>query len=257
MGAAKENLERICRNCCHFFPATMEEFTEFGICLNDEEFEPFIEDLIEDSNYASSQSLVDRKKFLGEREACGEFESIDQIEIDNNTSLGRELSRLMEAGELNPQTFQDALLEDQIRNIDWTTMPVDRYEAQLKDPENQTQAIASLGGMISLGNKEAFVVLSEFLKEVPPPETIEEVHFKRDILRYLGRLDKRETLLPILIGELYRIPSNNTTRQWISDIFRFLEDLPFEMVCEPVERMIRDKRFSYRLKQRMKDILAR
>jgi hypothetical protein len=41
--------------------------------------------------------------------------------------------------------------------------------------------------MISLGNTEAFTVLSGFLKDLPPPKTIQEVHFRRDILRYLRR----------------------------------------------------------------------
>lgn len=255
---AKEELEKVCWNCNHFFPATMGEATEFGICLNDEEFEPFIEELLENSNYAPCQDLIDRKKFEGDREACEEFEEMESIEIDDNTPLGRELSRLIEAGKLTPEMFEEALLEEQIRNIDWTTMPVDQYEAQLKDPalENRRKAISSLGAMISLGNKEAFVVLFKFLKGLPPPETIEDVHFKKEILRHLDRSETREVLLPYLIDELYRISSNNTTRQWISDIFRFLEYSPIELVREPLEQMMKDKRFSYRLKQKMKNILA-
>jgi hypothetical protein len=255
---AKEELEKVCWNCNHFFPATMGEATEFGICLNDEEFEPFIEELLENSNYAPCQDLIDRKKFEGDREACEEFEEMESIEIDDNTPLGRELSRLIEAGKLTPEMFEEALLEEQIRNIDWTTMPVDQYEAQLKDPalENRRKAISSLGAMISLVNKEAFVVLFKFLKGLPPPETIEDVHFKKEILRHLDRSETREVLLPYLIDELYRISSNNTTRQWISDIFRFLEYSPIELVREPLEQMMKDKRFSYRLKQKMKNILA-
>lgn len=236
----------------------MGEATEFGICLNDEEFEPFIEELLENSNYAPCQDLIDRKKFEGDREACEEFEEMESIEIDDNTPLGRELSRLIRVGEFTPETFEEALLEEQIRNIDWTTMPVDQYEAQLKDPalENRRKAISSLGAMISLGNKEAFVVLFKSLKGLPPPETIEDVHFKKEILRHLDRSETREVLLPYLIDELYRISSNNTTRQWISDIFRFLEYSPIELVREPLEQMMKDKRFSYRLKQKMKNILA-
>jgi hypothetical protein len=255
---AKEELEKVCWNCNHFFPATMGEATEFGICLNDEEFEPFIEELLENSNYAPCQDLIDRKKFEGDREACEEFEEMESIEIDDNTPLGRELSRLIEARKLTPETFEEALLEEQIRNIDWTTMPVEQYEAQLKDPalEKRRKAISSLGAMISLGNKEAFVALFKSLKGLPPPETIQDVHFKKEILRHLDRSETREVLLPYLIDELYRISSNNTTRQWISDIFRFLEYSPIELVREPLEQMMKDKRFSYRLKQKMKNILA-
>lgn len=255
---AKEELERICWNCTHFFPAIIGEATEFGICLNDEEFEPFIEELLENSNYDSCQEIIDRKKFDGEHGACKEFEETENLEIDDNSPLGRELSRLSKAGELTRETIEQALLEEQVRNIDWATMPVDQYEALLKDPnpENRRKAISSLSGMISLGNKEAFVVLFHFLKDLAPPQTIEEVHFKKEILKQLDRSETRKILLPYLIDELYQTKSNNTTRQWISDIFQFLESSPIESVREPLELMMKDKRFSYRLKKKIKNVLA-
>lgn len=253
-----EELERICWNCAHFFPATMEEATEFGICLNHEEFDPFIDELLENSNYSCCQDLVDRKKYEGDREACEDFEETQSIEIDDNSFLGLELSRLIEAGDLTLETFERVLLEEQIRNIDWTTMPVDKYEAKLKDlaPDKRQEAISSLHAMISLGNKQALLALVNFLRGLPLPETIEEVHFKKDILRRLDRPETREVLIPYLIDELYRTSSNNTTRQWISDILRFLEYSPIELVRDPLEQMIKEKRFSYKLKQKMKSILA-
>lgn len=253
-----EELERICFNCSHFLPASMEGATEFGICLDDEAFEPFIEELLENLNYDSCQDLINRKKFSGEKEACADFEELESIEIDDNSPLGRELLRLKEAGELTPESFEQALSEEQTRNIDLSTVPVDKYITQLKDPdpEKQRKAISSLGGLISFGNKEAFKLLFNFLKELPPPNTIEEVHFKKELLRYLERSDTRTILLPHLIDELYRTPSNNTTRQWISYIFKFFEYSPLDEIREPLEQMLKDKRFSYRLKQKMRYILS-
>ena len=43
-------MERICFNCNVFFPASMDENMEYGICLNDKEFEPFIDELLENFN---------------------------------------------------------------------------------------------------------------------------------------------------------------------------------------------------------------
>lgn len=254
----KEELERICFNCNHFLPASMKEATEFGICLNDEAFEPFIEELLDNLNYASCQDLINRKKFSGEKEACADFEELESIEIDDNSPLGRELLRLQEAGELTPELFEQALLEEQIRNIDLSTVPVDKYITQLQDPdpEKQREAISNLGGLISFGNKEAFKVLFNFFKELPPPNTIEEVHFKKELLMYLDRSDTRTILLPHLIDELYRTPSSNTTRQWISDIFKFFEYSPLDEIREPLEQMLKDKRFSFRLKQKIRYILS-
>jgi len=258
MTTEEPEVEAICFNCNQFFPASMDEPSDFGICLNDEAFEPFFEELLEHSDYSSCQNLVDRKKFSGEQEACADFEEIESIEIDDNSPLGRELMRLRETGQLDPESFENAILEEKLRNIDWSTMPVDQYVSKLKhpDPEKQREAISSLRTMSSLGNSEAFKALFQFFKQLPPPKTIEEVHFKRDLLRSLERSETKSILKPCLIDELYRTPSNNTTRQWISDIFRFLEYMPLSEVRGSLEKMLRDKRFSYRLKQKMKKILA-
>ena len=158
MDIEKEEQERICLNCNQFLPASMEEATEFGICLSDEAFEPYIEELLENCNYASCQDLINYKKFTGEQKVCKNYEEIDYVEIDDNDPLGHKLLRLSETGELNRESFKAALLEDKIRNIDWKTMPVDQYVKQLKNPkpEEQRTGISRLGGMISLGNMEAF-----------------------------------------------------------------------------------------------------
>ncbi len=81
------------------------------------------------------------------------------------------------------------------------------------------------------------------------------VNLMRKLLRHLEHADKRSQLIPYLINELYNTPSNNTTRQWITAIFKFLEHSPKEKIREPLEKMIKDKKFSHRLKKKMKDIL--
>jgi len=253
----KEELERICFNCNQFFLSSMEEATEYGICLSDKDFEPFIEELLEKSNYSSCQDLINSKKFLGEKKACENFEEIESIEIDDNGPLGQELKLLCKSGELNPETFEAALLKERVKNIDWKTMSVDQYVKKLESfrKDEQKAGIYSLGGMISLGNMEAFKELLKYFKQLPPPKTIEEVHFKKEVLRQLERGNTRPQIIPNLIDELYKTPSNNTTRQWISDIFRFLEHSPKDKVRESLEVMLKDKRFSYRLKKKIKNIL--
>ena len=100
MKAADEEIEKICFNCGAFFPASFEMPGEYGICLNDPEFDPFVDAIIERQDFASCQGLVDRKKFNGEREACSDFEPVEELEIiEEDTPLGRDLKQLMEAGE--------------------------------------------------------------------------------------------------------------------------------------------------------------
>ncbi len=253
----EEEREKICFNCNQFFPAMMGETTEFGVCLNDEALDPFIDELLEDRKSASCQKLVDSIKFSGERKACNEFEEVEEVEIDDNSPMGLALSRYSETGELDLESLEVDILEEQLRNIDLKSMPVDEYAAALRssNPEERDSGITTLTGLISFGNKEAFNELFGFFKELPPPTTLAEVHFKLKLLEYLKRSEARILLIPELIDELYHTVSNNTTRQWISEIFRFLELCPYEEIYEPLERMLSDKRFSYRLKAKMKRIL--
>jgi hypothetical protein len=253
----KEDLEDICFNCNQFLPISMDEPTEFGICLNDEVFEPFIDELLENPKNASCQDLITCKNFSGEKKACDNFEEVETIEIDDNSSLGVELSRLRRTGDLNIESFKMALLEEQIKNIDWKTMPVDKSVAQLKSSnlKERNAAIPHLAALITYGNIDAFNGLFNFFKQLPPPKRTEEVHFKIELLRHLTRSDKKIILIPHLIDELYRTASNNTTRQWISKIFQFLEDVPQEDIQEPLEKILGDKQFSYKLKKKIKNIL--
>jgi hypothetical protein len=97
-------------------------------------------------------------------------------------------------------------------------------------------------------------ILNYFIN-LPPVQSTENVHHKIELLHKLGYRDKNLDLLPHLIDELYQTPSNNTTRQWISAIFKYMRSLPLEQVQKPLEKMLKDKRFSHRLKNKMKEIL--
>ena len=253
-------METVCFNCNQFFPASISEPTEFGICLQDNDFEPYIDELFEDKKSTACRELIQDKKFSGGHEACDDFEELDQgIEIDGKSSFGLALSDLSKKGTLNIDSFKVVLLEEQLRQIDLKNLPVTRYINDLKNSniEKRLRAISTLGGLIIYGNTQAFEELLAFFKLLPAPHSLKEVHFKIEILKHLKNSDTKVMLIPILIDKLYQTVSNNTTRQWITEIFQVLKYCPQEEVRAPIENMLKDKRFSYRLKQKMKDILNR
>ncbi len=254
----EDELERICFNCNQFFPIIIREPTEFGICLNDNAFEPYIDELLENSNYASCQELIDSKKFSGGQKACDSFDAVECMEIPMDGALERELLHAGKTGKFNLDSLKAAVLEDKISSIDWKNLSVDKHAAQLKssDTSEQRAAISGLRALIVSGNMRASEELVNFFKQLPPPATIGEVHFKQELLRGMNDMNTRKLLLPPLIHELYRTPSNRTTRQWISDIFRFLEGYSFEELREPLEKMLIDRKFSHKLKAKIKYIMA-
>lgn len=78
----KEQLERVCCNCNYFFPSR-PEISEYGICLEDSEFEPFIDELLENLNYSCCQDLIREKEFTGDKDACNKYEEAEFIGIDD------------------------------------------------------------------------------------------------------------------------------------------------------------------------------
>jgi hypothetical protein len=122
-------------------------------------------------------------------------------------------------------------------------------------PELRDKSISGLGAEISIGNPEAFDVLLQYLASLPPPATISEVHLKMGILRQLDFWKDKAAVAPCLIDDLRRTPSSNTTRQWISAIFRFFRYCPLEVVGEPLADMLSDKRLTAGTRRKIKDII--
>ncbi len=250
---------KTCLECSAYLPASYNEFTEFGICLNDDTFEPFAEELLTGPIPDSCQALVEQKKFVGElHSTCPDFQPLESFEIDDNSRLGQRLRSLSEKGELTPETLEAALFEERVNQIDWKTQPVARYIRELEsdDPNVRDKAISSLSALIALENHEAFLTLFRFLANLPPPTSIKEVHLKIDILGKLGAVRHRELIAPYLIQELGRTTSDNTTRQWILEILRILERCPLEAIKEPLEQVLAQRQFSYRLKRRIQDLIS-
>jgi len=256
----EEEIERVCFNCNAFFPVLDEGPSEFGICLEDKEFEPYTEELLENCNYDCCKDLIERKKFSGNCEACPEFseaEITDSPEIDDNSELGRALLSAIKGGPFNMERLRELFLQEQMRNIDLTTWPIAHHCEKLKSPEREERdaGIRGLGGLAGFGNKAAFEELFKYLRGLPPLTTIEEVHFKLRILGSLGRSEFRTSLTKFLLDELYNTPSNLTTRQWISAILELLRRCPAKDVCGPLEKMLKEKRFSYKLKKKVEYLL--
>lgn len=71
-----QDIDRICANCHSFFPDTFD-ITEFGICLADPAFEPYIDELIDHGNFDVCRQLIEAKRFPADRDACPEYDEVD------------------------------------------------------------------------------------------------------------------------------------------------------------------------------------
>ena len=244
-----EELARVCMNCHSYYPDRLDEPTEFGICLNDSDFEPYLDELLEKQNFNCCKELIARKKFDGNKEACQDFE---MVEIKEDPILEQELEELAKDDNINEETVEEIFLAYSLRN-----RSVEEYAKKLESPSSEVRlkTIETLAGFASFKNKEASELLINFFRNIPPPETLEEVHFKIKVFGFVNRGEFRKELVPVLVKDLYNTSSNNTTRQWITEIFRFFQRCSIEDIREPLEKMLKEKCFSFRIKNKIKEIL--
>ena len=174
------------------------------------------------------------------------------VEIKEDPILEQELEELAKDDNINEETVEEIFLAYSLRN-----RSVEEYATKLESPSSDVrlEAIETLAGFASFKNKEASELLINFFRNIPPPEILEEVHFKIKVFRFVNRGQFQEELIPVLVKDLYNTSSNNTTRQWITEIFRFFQTCSIEDIREPLEKMLKEKCFSYRIKNKIKEIL--
>jgi hypothetical protein len=107
---------------------------------------------------------------------------------------------------------------------------------------------------ICFDNKSAYQGLLDFYNRLPGAEELEDVHTRVKIVEALGRVVSPETV-GALVNELKRTPSNNVTRQLYTEILKKLRRFPAELITEPVEKLLAEKKYSYRIKKRIEELL--
>lgn len=230
-------LDRICMNCNSFLSAADDDESEFGVCLNDEAFEPYIDKLLEEADFSCCYDLYLEKRFNSDREPCSEFEEIELIEFENE----EELKAILKHESMKHQDVSEVLEHLHSTNneiIDYTINFLSRY--------------------IALGNKSALQGLLDYYTGLPAAENLEEVHRRMKILEVLSYSPaSEEQLIDAYINELARSPSNNATRQLYTKILNYLERRPLEKIEEPLLKLMEKRKFSYKMNSRIQGIIDR
>jgi len=234
--------EKVCINCNYFFPYFVNGPTEEGICLNDPEFEPYIDELLDKQNYNICLSLIEKKKFNGNDNTCEKFEMSVIIDEDEDE----------DEDETENEAISAEVLVKLLKN-----KSIEEYRINLKN-ENKNKQIEALNSLYVLtvcGNKEAEKLMNKYFKSLPSPKSLEEVHHKVKVLRIISKNEINSGIVKALVKDLLETISNQTTRQWFTEVFRVLySNRNNEMVKQSLQKMPLEK-FSYRLQKKIKDIL--
>lgn len=225
--------DNICQNCNSFFGDIRDTETGLGICLSDEIFDSFIDDIMESSDFTCCYDLYLEKRFNGERAACAHFEESEIYEISNEDDI---------YGFILNENLKHQKVDEIIENLYGSS------SVKIKE------AIKSISAYIALGNDNAFEGLLNYYMGLSQADSLEDVHRRIEIVKALSRKKSEKNTINAYVNELARTPSNNTTRQLYSEILKLLGKCPAEMIKEPLLELLDKRQYSYKIKNRIMEI---
>jgi len=226
-------LDRICQNCAYFFQDDKDE-DDMGICSLDKAFDPYWDDkgVSENMDFSVCRELYQKRRFDSQRDACDHYEQVeieelpDDINID--TLLRFEMRQSLDIGQLLE------LLE---------TRPGERREV-----------LHTIYMQIRDGNQEASDRFFDYYNGLGPAASLEDVAYRIEIVTMLSWLPRDEHIVAAYVRELARTPSNNTTRRLYTEILSKLERYPEAEICAPLEKLLAEVPYSYRIKRRIREV---
>lgn len=241
-----EKLDSICFNCSSFFTDVNDLHSDLGVCLNDEAFEEYLDEesdkyvdkILEYSDFSLCLDLYKEKRFDGNRDVCDDYAEIEIIEDEDE-----ENERQMTDEELDLR--YEALRAQDVSDIA-------KYLNGKEEEKNK--AVSVLFYLMNFKNKNAFISMLNYYKNLPPVESIDDVHSRLKILDkfyYFNIEDCNNDLVEMLVGELHKMHSNNTTRQLFSSILEFLYSFRGEddIVIHKLWWLLDNRKFSTKMEK--------
>lgn len=222
--------DKICQNCSFFFQDDRDFATDMGVCVNDPAFEPFEDDIWENGDFSKCHDRYLSKRINGDCEPCGDYEEPEYLEVDDDaTDLFVE--------KMNRQDFEE-------------------YCQHLHDHEGakSENAMATLSLYIFRRNEEAYAVLRDYYRSLGPAVSLEDVQRRIRIIDVLASRGKEAEMVEVLVNELFRTQSNNTTRKLYTKILDRLSRYPEEIVQDPLLDLLDKKKYSARIKKRIQEV---
>ncbi|MBT9174107.1 MAG: hypothetical protein DDT21_02518 [Syntrophomonadaceae bacterium] len=226
-------LDKICQNCSSFFQDSKDLCTDLGVCLRDDAFEPFLDEIMENADFSNCYEMYLKKRFDGGKEACDQYEEPEIIEIPD----GEDINVYLHIENMKHQN-------------------VDEIIKYFYDANNKivNKAISMISRYVRIGNESAYEGLINYYMGLGPAESLDDVYFRIKIIDILSSKESEKNTIDAYVNELARTPSNNTTRQLYTEILKRLSKCPSKMVQEPLLELLGKKKYSYKIKNRILEV---
>lgn len=225
------DLERICQNCSSFFMDS--ENMDLGACLNDEAFEPFMVNIIENENFSSCYELYLQKRYDGSREACERYEEPEFIEVPEGVDI---------SAYIHYEVLKHQSVEEIVRFL---------YNPDLALVKN---AISAISTYVYIGNRDAYEAVLNYYQSLGPAESLDDVNMRMELINMLSRYESEIRTIEAYVNELKRTPSNNTTRKLYSLVLERLKWCPNDIVFELILELLNKQQYSYKIKKRIMEV---
>jgi hypothetical protein len=133
--------------------------------------------------------------------------------------------------------------------LDMLKVPLERTYGRAcgDDPEAVSDALRVLAAAAGHGRSEAAVFLLGYFVALPP----EDWTLRAEAVEALRRV-RTAVYASLLLAELGRVRSTNTTRRYLDSILEALAFFPAELVGEKLEALARDQCFSPRMRAKLR-----
>lgn len=227
--------DSICQNCNYFFGDIRDFETGLGVCLRDEVFDSFIDEIMESSDFTCCYELYLEKRFSGEKAGCSYFEEQEIIEVSDEDDI---------YGIILNENLKYQKVDGIIEKLNGS------------DSVQIEEAITSLSAYIGLGNNNAYEGLINYYTGLSPADSLKDVHVRMKIVKALSGKRSEKSTIKAYVNELMRTPSNNMTRQLYTEILELLAKCPVEIIKEPLLQLLDKRQYSYRIKNRIMEIIG-
>lgn len=235
---------RICVNCSNFFQECNDE-PNFGVCIDEDVFEPFIDDMMTNGEAGECQEEYSARRYDGDRDACEKFTACEYVYLDDDDEEDQDDS------EIDTELLH-ARFTEQYQNLN---IPI-YLDALSKSNEDSCAGILNqISLAISYGHESALDLLLDYYNNLGPVTELEETHKRINIIEILQRWVDDKRVIDALVNELHRSESNNITRRLYTCILNQFKYCETEQVSEPLSDLLSKKQYSNRMKKKIKDII--
>lgn len=234
---------RVCLNCSYFFQSCNDE-PNFGICIDDETFEPFLDEMFENGKIECCEDLYSSKRYDGDRDACDKFEPCTYTYPEDDADE--------EDDEIDEADLRERIVQQ------YLDLDIGAYIAALPDCDNEKAKNILLNIMtaVSFGHKNALDLLIKYYSGLGPVTDLEDARRRIIIIDMLDRSIEEDTrVVDAFINELYRSQTTYFTRALFLRILYHFEYCDRKLLVEPIKKLLSKKQFSNIMTKRLQDIM--